>query len=107
MSLERLDVNADGDLLYTFTHSWSDGTTGIKLSPLELLEKLAALVPLPRLHQVVSRIALAVRWLLGATQHIAGGHHPDAAPARAGRARRPSPCAELDVGTAAQAHLRH
>ncbi len=30
----------------------SDGTTGIKLSPLELLEKLAALVPLPRLHQV-------------------------------------------------------
>ncbi len=33
-------------------HPWSDGTTGIKLSPLELLEKLAALVPLPRLHQV-------------------------------------------------------
>ncbi len=43
VSLERLDVNADGDLLYTFTHPWSDGTTGIKLSPLELLEKLAAL----------------------------------------------------------------
>ncbi len=30
----------------------SDGTTGIKLSPLEVLEKLAALVPLPRLHLV-------------------------------------------------------
>lgn len=29
-----------------------DGTTGIKLSPLELLEKLAALVPLPRMHLV-------------------------------------------------------
>ena len=52
VALERLDVNADGDLLYTFMHPWSDGTTGIKLSPLELLEKLAALVPLPRLHQV-------------------------------------------------------
>ena len=26
---------------------WSDGTMGIRLSPLELLEKLAALVPLP------------------------------------------------------------
>ena len=52
VSLERLDINADGDLLYTFTRPWSDGTTGIKLSPLELLEKLAALVPLPRLHQV-------------------------------------------------------
>jgi hypothetical protein len=50
--LERLERDANGDLLYTFTHPWSDGTTGIKLSPLELLEKLAALVPLPRLHLV-------------------------------------------------------
>jgi len=52
VSLERLDINADGDLLYTFTRPWSDGTTGITLSPLELIEKLAALVPLPRQHQV-------------------------------------------------------
>ncbi len=50
LSLKRLDVN--GDLLYTFTRPWSDGTTGVKLSPLELLEKLAALVPLPRMHLV-------------------------------------------------------
>jgi hypothetical protein len=40
------------DLLYTFTRAWSDGTTGIKLSPLERLEKLAARVPPPRVHQV-------------------------------------------------------
>jgi hypothetical protein len=52
VSLERLTVNADGDLLYTFTRPWADGTTGIKLSPLELREKLAALVPLPRVHLV-------------------------------------------------------
>jgi hypothetical protein len=38
--------------VYTFTKPWSDGTTGIRLSPLELLEKLAALVPLPRVHLV-------------------------------------------------------
>ena len=31
---------------------WSGGTTGITLSPLALLEKLAALVPLPRVHLV-------------------------------------------------------
>ena len=31
---------------------WSDGTTGITLSPFEFLEKLAALVPLPRVHLV-------------------------------------------------------
>jgi Putative transposase len=52
VSLERLQQDAHGDLVYTFTHPWSDGTTGIKLSPLELLEKLAALVPLPRVHLV-------------------------------------------------------
>src|SRR6266566_8106239 len=52
VSLERLQADANGDLLYTFTHPWSDGTTGIKLSPLELLEKLAALVPLPHVHLV-------------------------------------------------------
>ena len=50
VSLERLEQGADGDLLYTFNRPWSDGTMGIKLSPLELLEKLAALVPLPRMH---------------------------------------------------------
>src|SRR5262249_4017607 len=49
---ERLAQDANGDLVYTFTHPWSDGTTGIKLSPLELLEKLAALVPLPHVHLV-------------------------------------------------------
>jgi hypothetical protein len=52
VSLERLAHDANGDLIYTFTHPWSDGTTEIKLSPLELLEKLAALVPLPRVHLV-------------------------------------------------------
>ena len=38
VSLERLQEDANGDLLYTFTHPWSDGTAGIRLSPLELLE---------------------------------------------------------------------
>ena len=52
MSLERLQAEANGDLVYTFTHPWSDGTTGIRLSPVELLEKLVALVPLPRVHLV-------------------------------------------------------
>lgn len=47
-----LEQDVNGDLTYTFTRAWSDGTTGIKLSPLELLEKLAAWVPPPRVHQV-------------------------------------------------------
>jgi len=52
VSLERLSEDTNGDLVYTFTRPWSDGATGIKLSPVELLEKLAALVPLPRGHLV-------------------------------------------------------
>ena len=52
LSLERLAQDANGDLMYRFNRPWSDGTTGIKLSPLELFEKLAALVPLPRAHLV-------------------------------------------------------
>jgi len=52
VSLERLQEDTNGDLIYTFTHPWADGTMGIRLSPLELLEKLAALVPLPHVHLV-------------------------------------------------------
>jgi hypothetical protein len=52
VSLERLKEDAHGDLVYTFAQPWLDGTTGINLSPLELLEKLAALVPLLRVHLV-------------------------------------------------------
>src|SRR5215831_9460379 len=46
VALERLVQDTNGDLVYTCTHPRSDGTPGIRLSPLELLEKLAALVPL-------------------------------------------------------------
>jgi hypothetical protein len=52
VSLECLQEDANGEMVYTFTHPWSDGTTGTTLSPLELLEKLAALVPLPHVHLV-------------------------------------------------------
>jgi hypothetical protein len=52
VSLERLQEDANGALVYMFTPPWSAGTTGMTLSPLELLEQLAALVPLPHVHLV-------------------------------------------------------
>src|SRR5499426_3563259 len=52
VSLERSEQDTNGDLVYTFTHPWSDGTTGIRLAPVELLDKLEALVPLPHVHLV-------------------------------------------------------
>jgi hypothetical protein len=39
-----------GDLEYTLKQPWSDGTQAILLSPMELMEKLAALVPPGRMH---------------------------------------------------------
>jgi Putative transposase len=36
------------ELLYQFRRAWRDGSTALLLEPLELLERLAALVPPPR-----------------------------------------------------------
>jgi len=47
---ERLSANAAGDVIYKFKKPWDDGTTAIKLTPMELMERLAALVPRPRVH---------------------------------------------------------
>ena len=39
-------------LTFRLKTPWSDGTTHLLLSPLELIEKLAALIPPPRLNLV-------------------------------------------------------
>jgi hypothetical protein len=50
VSEERLSTNARGEVVYTFKKPWDDGTTAIKMTQMELMEKLAALVPRPRVH---------------------------------------------------------
>ena len=35
VALERLTEDAQGNLVYQFRRPWTDGTTGITLSPLE------------------------------------------------------------------------
>ena len=47
--LQFVDVET---LEFTLKTPWADGTTSLLLSPQELLEKLAALVPPPRLHLI-------------------------------------------------------
>jgi hypothetical protein len=59
LSLARLEQEVNGDLLSRCNRPWSDGITGITLSPLELLETLAAFVPLPRAHLVRYRGCVA------------------------------------------------
>jgi Putative transposase len=45
---ERLTESTGGQLLYHFRRPWRDGSTALLLDPLELLARLAALVPPPR-----------------------------------------------------------
>ena len=48
IATERLERLPDGRVVYAFKHPWRDGTSRVVFSPLELLEKLVALVPKPR-----------------------------------------------------------
>jgi hypothetical protein len=48
LAVERLTESTGGLLLYQFRRAWRDGSTALLLDPLELLERLAALVPPPR-----------------------------------------------------------
>ena len=53
LATDRLSMNDDGDLIYKMKRSFSDGTHAILLSPLEMIEKLCAMIPLSRAHQVI------------------------------------------------------
>ncbi len=52
LSAQRLSRLNDGRLLYRLKRKWRDGTTHVVFQPLELVEKLAAMVPPPRVHLV-------------------------------------------------------
>ena len=47
---ERLALTASGHVRYTLKTPYRDGTTHIVLEPLDLMARLAALVPPPRMH---------------------------------------------------------
>lgn len=49
---ERLKRDGAGDVVLQLKSAWRDGTTHIKMSPLEFMQRLAALVPRPRLHLI-------------------------------------------------------
>jgi hypothetical protein len=62
IATERLEELPDGRVQYRLRKPWSDGTTAIVYHPLELLERLVALVPPPgfhrtRYHGVLARAA--------------------------------------------------
>ncbi len=49
---ERLEEHPSGKLRYAFKKPWKDGTVALLLEPMDLIARVCALVPPPRLHMV-------------------------------------------------------
>ncbi len=49
---ERLKRDGSGDVVLQLKSPWRDGTTHLRMTPLEFMQRLAALVPRPRLHLI-------------------------------------------------------
>ena len=47
---ERLSINGKGQVVLKLKTPWKDGATHLIMEPLEFMQRLAALVPRPRLH---------------------------------------------------------
>ncbi|MFO0697568.1 MAG: transposase [Polyangiales bacterium] len=59
ISESRLSMRGDSKVLVALKSPWPDGTTHLALTPIELLEKLAALVPRPHSNLLVDHGVLA------------------------------------------------
>ncbi len=52
ISNERLRINRQGQVVLKLKSAWRDGTSHLVMEPLEFMQRLAALVPRPRLHLI-------------------------------------------------------
>ena len=52
VALNRLSLNSNGQVIYTLKKPYDDGTTKIVMTQLELVERLAAIVPRPKIHLI-------------------------------------------------------
>ncbi len=84
---DRLSLLVDGRVVLTLKTAWTDGTRYLVFKPLELLEKLAALTPRPRINLVLYHGVLAphARWrarVSPTAQRLFRGRCPRARPPR-------------------------
>jgi len=90
VATERLSRFADGRVLYRLRHRWRDGTSFVIFDPLDLVGKLAALVPPPRFNLVRYHgvLAPAARWRSRIVpQESQHRDDLDSCPARCGKQR--------------------
>ena len=52
ISNERLSIDQQGNAVLKLKTAWRNGTTHIVLTPMEFMQRLAALIPRPRLHLI-------------------------------------------------------
>jgi Putative transposase len=97
---DRLRLLDDGRIVLTLKTAWADGTRQLVFEPLELLEKLAALTPRPRINLVLYHGVLAPHsgWR---ARVVAYGAPPSEAPVA------PSACLETNDQPTATAVPRH
>jgi uncharacterized protein YbaR (Trm112 family) len=58
---DRLRLTPEGQVLLELRHPWSDGTTHLVFDPVELLERLAVLIPRPRINLILYHGVLGPR----------------------------------------------
>jgi hypothetical protein len=81
ISNERLSLLPDGRLLYRLKRRWKDGTKAVIYEPMELMERLAALVPPPRFniiryYGVVAPASSLRRYIVPQDKSEIGQAHP-------------------------------
>ena len=88
LAQDRLQLTDDGRVLMELRRPWSDGTTHLLFAGVELLEKLAAIIPRPRINLLLYHGVLGARacWRslvtsYGRLQAVSSGDAPDAQPA--------------------------
>jgi hypothetical protein len=104
---ERLKRNRAGQVVLQLKSPYKDGTTHIVMEPLEFMERLAALVPRPRLHLIRFHGVLAPNAKLRskivpapterATETSSEGAHAQGAPARMSWARLLKRVFDIDI----------
>ena len=105
---ERVQCNAAGQVVLKLKTPWRDGTTHLVMSPLEFMQRLAALVPRPRLHLIRFHGVLAPNAKLRALV-VPQGPVEGAQAAQARRVRGElcaPPAGAHELGQAAQARVR-
>jgi len=98
---ERLKRDVSGDVVLQLKSAWRDGTTHIKMSPLEFMQRLAALVPRPLLHLIRFHEVLAPNTGVRAAIVPGAAHKPGEHAEQSAGAPPRSPARPLDLFHAA------